>query len=271
MKSFRPIIITFLIAIGCAQKSVFPIGDQSNDSQVFQYCGGQEWGYLKKLDAAKDSPYFSVHLENDISEKTDVIILNLALQAKSDIEFSVPSKSLQIQLDGREVYNKPIHFGFIRAEKQIWNRYSEQYTYKRIENTENDWEVRKKKYNGFFGLMALEEPFIVKIASHPFAEIKDPDIKITFSNVTDSIYIISKAIIPFGSARSKTSEISVRVPAFKVNGTVIPESRYTFHYDRERLVSNMRGAYRCASLEEIFHAGINKDSWFWWLYPRVSD
>lgn len=76
-------------------------------------------------------------------------------------------------------------------DKQIWDRYSDLYTYKKIENTENDWEVRKKKYHGFFGQLAREEPFVVKIASHPFEEIKDSTIKITYENVTDAIYIIS--------------------------------------------------------------------------------
>ena len=76
-------------------------------------------------------------------------------------------------------------------DKQIWDRYSDLYTYKKSENTENDWEVRKKKYHGFFGQLALEEPFVVKITSHPFEEIEDSTIKITYENVTDAIYIIS--------------------------------------------------------------------------------
>ncbi|MBN8537984.1 MAG: hypothetical protein J0M15_13095 [Deltaproteobacteria bacterium] len=156
-------------------------------------------------------------------------------------------------------------------DKQIWDRYSDLYTYKKIENTENDWEVRKKKYHGFFGQLALEEPFVVKITSHPFEEIKDSTIKITYDHVTDAIYIISKVIVPYGSSRSKTSDISVHVPAFGFNGAAIPDSQYTFHYDRERLVISMKGSNRCASLEEIFRAGRNKDSWIWWMYPIISD
>lgn len=89
-------IVTCVITFGCANKSVFLIGDLQNKSRVFQNCGGQEWGYLKKLTTEKDSPYFSIHLENEISENQDVIILNLVFQAKSSIEFSLPSKGLQI-------------------------------------------------------------------------------------------------------------------------------------------------------------------------------
>lgn len=141
----------------------------------------------------------------------------------------------------------------------------------KFENTENDWEVRKKKYYGFFGQLALEEPFVVKVASHPFEEIKDSTIKITYDNVTDAIYIISKIIIPFSGSRSRTSDISVHVPSFDFNGAAIPDTQYIFHYDRERLVNSMNSSNRCASLEEIFRAGRNRDSWIWWMYPKISD
>jgi hypothetical protein len=118
-----PTLLTCLTSIGCAHKSVFPIGDQKNKGHIFQYCGGQQWGFIKKLNAEQDSPYFSIHLESDISDKSDLVILNLAFQAQSNVEFSQPSKGLLIQVDEHEVYNKPLHFGFIRTEKQIWERY----------------------------------------------------------------------------------------------------------------------------------------------------
>jgi hypothetical protein len=264
-------IVYACLVMGCATKSVFPIGNLQNKDQVFQYCGGQEWGYQTKLNAEKNSPYLAVYLESDISEKGDVIIFNFALQVKSNIEFSLPSKGLKIYIDNQEAYNKPIHFGVVRTEKQIWERYPGPYVYKKIESTENEWEVRKQKYNGFFGRLALEEPFVVKIAGHPFEEINAPSVRLSYDNVTDAIYILAKVIVPFGNPRSKTSEISVHVPAFALDGITNPESDYAFRYDREQLITSMKGAYRCASLEEIFRAGRNRDSWIWWMYPRVSD
>jgi hypothetical protein len=120
-------------------------------------------------------------------------------------------------------------------------------------------------------MMALEEPFVVTINKDHFEEIKSPTTKISYDNSTDAIFIISKVVIPFAGSRPKTSEITIHVPAFRFNGASISDSQYTFHYDRERLVASMNGSNRCASLEEIFRAGRNKDSWTWWMYPIISD
>jgi len=257
--------------VGCATRSVFPIGNHQEKDQVFQYCGGQQWGYSKKISTDEKSPYMVVYLENDVSEKLDVITLNFAIHAKSNVDFSSPSNTLQIRIDGHDAFSGPTHLGIIKSEKQIWDRYPRGYTYRRVNNTENEWVVSKEKYDGLFGQIFLEEPFIVKIPTHPFEEIKGSSAKISYGENIDAIYIISKVVVPFGGNRSKTSEISVRIPAFELNGIVSPESQYTFHYDREHLIERMRGAHRCASLEEIFREARNKDSWIWWMYPKVSE
>jgi hypothetical protein len=265
-------VASMIVFVGCATKSVFPIEPDENRHHVFQYCGGQEWGYVKNLGTEKNSPSLAVYLESNILENSDAVALNFAVQAKSDLTFSSDSKAFRMWIDGKEVQLTASPFWIVRGEKQIDQRYPRGYSYKKIENSENEWEVRKQKYGGAFGDFALDEPFVVKISQYPNQEVKENPVKVAWDAENyDAIYILNKIIIPFQGNRPDTSLISVDIPSFELNGITVPASRYAFHYDREKLTQGMKDAARCASLDEIFREGRSKDSWIWWFYPRISD
>lgn len=260
------------INLSCAHKSAFPlVENHPGNKYVVQFCGGRQWGYVKPIGADSKTTYMAVYLQSEIAEKSDAIIFNFTVQSNSNFKFTQPTKALKILTDGREVFSSPAHFAIIRVEKKIWDRYPNGYVYKQVNNSRNEWEVRKEKFGGFFGRMAVEEPFTIKIADETFEEMKSPAVKLDFNDIIDSTYIISKAIIPFAGEKSKTSRITVELPTFKINDDVIPATEYVFNYDREQLAIRMKDSNRCASLEEIFRAGRNKESWIWWMYPRMTN
>lgn len=271
--NFFYLIMLFIATQSCALKSVFQIEPDENKGNVFQYCGGQEWGYIKQLEPVAKSPYLAVFLENNIFPAADAVVFNFVIQVQSDSKITFKDKNLKIYRDDQLVVDKPISFWIIQAEKQIEDRYSSNnYSFKLKNAASNEWEVRKKKYGGFFGEMALEEPIVVKINKIPNEEKKDNPINVKFDILNDnSIYIMNKLVIPFKEVRIRSGLIKIRTPAFQLNEIFIHEANYIFYFDQERLVKAMKDSNSCASLEQIFQWARNKNSWIWWMEPRITN
>lgn len=268
------IISIFILAqvlLSCAQKSVFKIEPDQNEKYVFQFCGGQQWGYLKPLSPKEKAPYLGVYLVNEIFEDRIQIAPYFVIQAQEDTEIVFKTRVLKIIENGVTISSQPTNFRIIPSEKQIWELYPRtKYTSKQVATDE--WEIRKMKYGGMFGEMALEEPFIIKTNTHKIEETNSNIIKLNLDENLSDIYVVSSSFaFPRKRQGSKPLTITVRTPEFQVNGTIVKETDYVFHVDQSRLREATKDTARCATLEEVFRAGRNKDSWIWWMYPKIKD
>lgn len=148
-------ILVFLIGsmlTACVHKSVFHIEPDVHQDNVFQYCGGQQWGYIEKTGAANDPTYLGVFLEADIRKDSEWIFLNIAIEARSDLHVLFDNRNIEILKDGVAIYSEPSKFWIIRQEKTIDQRFNgSEYSYRQQGDGGNRWIVRKKSTEVFLG------------------------------------------------------------------------------------------------------------------------
>ncbi len=265
-------LFSFFILTSCAHRSTFRFDADEHHNQVIEYCGGQEWGYVYSLEDKEVSPFIGVFFENHVLEKSEYMVLNFAIQNRAELDVQFKNREIEILRDGKSIYRKTLSPWILRGEKRIWQRLSDQYVYEEVPGSSNQFRVQKKKFGGFFGQMALEDPYILTIEKYPNEEAKTDHVHIPFDQENfDEVYLIAKIVIPIDGKILPNAEYSVRTPELTVNQNLVPSSVYKFFFNREKLLDAVKSTGRCASLEEIFWAAKNKHSWVWWMYPQITN
>ena len=270
LKIFTIILCSSLI-VGCVHRSTLKRADDANKKYAFEYCGGQMWGYRKKL-IDKGSIYLGVYLENHVNVAgKETSVANFAISGKSDLDFSFDEVKFEIEIDGQKS-TRSESLWIAKDEKSIGDKYSgDQYDKKFKEGT--TWIVRKKRYG--LGMLALGEPFEVTLPVYANEEMKSNRFKIELDkeNVRE-LFVFDKFILTKLTAdKMGTATIVITTPAFTLNNQRFPSEKYVFNLDRDKIARNIeKDTSPCASMEQVFRFG-RKDGWnpFNLLGPYLID
>lgn len=269
MKVYIYILSAFLLG-GCVHRSILLRPDDVNKKYAFQYCGGQMWGYRKKL-IDEGSIYMAVYLENHVKvSPKEFSVVNFAISGKRDLDFSFDEVQFKIDINGQK-RERSESLWVAKDAKSIGDRFSgNKYDWTHKEGT--TWVLRKKRFG--LGMLALGEPFEVTLPTYKNEEVKTARFKIDFDkeNVRE-LFVFDKFILDDMTAdKMQPATIGITTPAFTLNGQKFPSERFVFNLDRERIARKIeQGVSRCASMEEVFRFGRGTNIMFDWLGPHMID
>lgn len=273
MSLFRVTLLAFcaiFFGAGCATKSTFKIEPDENRNDVFQYCGGGQWGYSRRIPATGSNdtdPYLAVLMTPADGNDFDIRAI-IELKAPALVTFE--NQWLRVSQNS-QTFIRSQPFEILRIERPLHLRFKGKINVTRVPDSPNEYFVQEQKYGGAFGDMALEDPVRVKFEDHPPEPLTSNSIAVAFGdNRFGEYYIVNKARVRAASLKSGDG-INVRTPAFKVNDLSVPELQYTFHYDADKLRAVTTETTRCAGLEELFRFQRLNRSWIRWIRPRIVD
>jgi hypothetical protein len=268
---FLSVLTSTLIFTGCAHKSLLEVAESDKGRHIFQYCGGHQWGFSQKLGTDQQSPYLFVFLESDFLEQADLVMANVLIHTTTDTDLKINGQDIILQRDGKPVTVEDPNFWLIWGQPDIYDQFNySDYNAKQISPTE--WEVGKIKYWGWFGRTSIEEPMAVKLEKAPNEQLRSESNHVALDpKKGKGLFFLRKTVVKFDGPRPADTKLTIQVPAFEVNGIQVPSDIYTLNYSRSRIESALKLAEnRCGSPEEIVRAERNKDSWIWFMYPRIK-
>lgn len=267
MKAIKLLIVLGLIALqtSCVHRSILTRENDQHKKHTVQYCGGQLWGYVEALDESLSSkPYVAIYTHLTEIDRKEALLLHVALHFKNSAKLEFAERSFNLKVDNLKPESRPLNFVAIPGYKTIDLLFPSQTYVTERGARENEYLVFKKKYGGFFGQMkfALEDPFVFKIPKKENIEIKDKTYIVNFDkDVHDEFYVYAVPILFLNQeTKNKSSsgvpdkaKIEITLPSFQIEGQTFKTERYTFNFDRNKIIENSKDSNRCPSLEMMFH------------------
>jgi hypothetical protein len=209
------VVIVAMLVSSCAHKSHFEVAESDNGRHIFQYCGGKQWGFSRKLGADEKSPYLLVFLESEFREQADLVMATVLIHTISDTDLKIKGEELKIQRDGKPVTVDDPNFWLIHDQPDIYD----QFDYNKFEATQispTEWSVGKIKHWGMFGRSSIEDPVIVKLERAPNEPLKSESTHITLDpKKSRSLFFERKVVIKFDELRPAGSQIWFMYPRIK--------------------------------------------------------
>lgn len=270
---FLQLSLPVLFAVSCVHKSTFKIPSEVKNSTVIDYCGGQQWGYVRPLASHSTGPFHGIFLEFSSVQDQEVLLLNFVIESARDLTVTFQERIIEIERDGKSIYKKPSSFWIIRDAKPIDQLYPRsEYSLTKVPDTLDEWRVHKQ-CKGLGCNLFWQPPFTVKIPEFANEATFSNTISVKLDPALNRVYILDKIVVPMREKKFASSILKVHAPAFVANGASVPATVHTFYFDRERLIRKLPAKNGCLSLNQIFnHARAQRvDPLSWILDPFIID
>jgi len=257
---FLPII---LFLISCT--TFHPSPKDQNDKHAIEYCGGELWGYVLPVGPREDKSFWTrkfedpktlmaifMHMHSVLEKDPEhSLTLHFALRSREDLTIQFPKKVLNAQVEGFPEKEFKLEMVVHEDVLGVHDLYPDsKFKAELIDQKTNQWRIAKR--NWFFTFIT-DEPKVVQLPTPKVFKISESSVKIHFDEKKlAQIFVLSSVNIWPAKEALKDAIVTVRLPAFIVNGINYASQTFTFNTNYEKVKQNRSSYGRCPSTEEVF-------------------